>query len=112
MTTPTSLISSLKSFAAVYRPHMTAKYHTTRTMPEKILTSSMLNRSLCPLHPKHHSQRHRIENVHPAIFAFPQFAFRRQTRCEFIWKLHRKNFSHFLFCSFRLAKQQAPQLFS
>src|ERR1019366_7871200 len=29
--TPTSLISSLKSFAAVYRPHMRPKYHTTWT---------------------------------------------------------------------------------
>ncbi len=33
MMTPTSLISSLKSFAAVYRPHMASHYHMPRTMP-------------------------------------------------------------------------------
>src|ERR1017187_8832656 len=97
MTTPTSLISSLKSFTAVYRPHMTTKYHIPRSMPEKILTTSTLNRSLCPLHPKHHSQRHRIKNVHAAVFAFPRFAFRRQSRRQFIRKLLREHFSHFLF---------------
>ena len=54
-------------------------------------SSPLLNQAprFCSLHPEHHSQCHRIKNIHAGIFACPKFAFRRQTRCQFIWKLRR-----------------------
>src|ERR1035441_7012161 len=99
MTTPTNLISSLKSFAAVYRPHMTAKYHTPRSMLEKILLSNMLNRSLCPLHPKHRRQSHSIKHVHTSIFVLPRTAFSRHSRSKFRRKSLGEQFCHFVLCS-------------
>src|ERR1035437_172266 len=112
MMTPTSLINSLKSFAAVYRPHMTAKYYTPRSMLEKILTSNMLNRSLCPLHPKHRRQSHSIKHVHPTIFVLPWTAFRRQFTSKFNRIFSGEQFCHFVLCSFDIVEQCITQLVS
>src|ERR1035437_3861379 len=112
MTTPTILISSPKSFAAVYRPHMTAKYHTPRSMLEKILTSNMLNRSLCPLHPKHRRQSHSIKHIHTSIFVLPQTAFGRQFASKFNRIFSGEQFCHFVLCSFDIAEPCVTQLVS
>jgi hypothetical protein len=41
--------ASLKSFAAVYRPHMTPDYHTLRTMPVKPKTLILIRQDGKPL---------------------------------------------------------------
>ena len=60
--------------------------------------------------PDHQSKRHRIENIHPGIFAHPGAAFGRQTKTEFFWKPLGDNFGKGVFCPIGIAKKDSPHL--